>query len=69
VSTYERGGGQFEPEHRPAAGAGMIVSGRFDECQEDSRERRARAKVKRGPLRGLAGMVCMHCMALRVVPA
>ena len=59
-----RGGG-YEPMTRPAPGAGLLATGRCDECQCNAKMGRARAKVKKGPLRGLVGMVCGGCMALR----
>ena len=63
-------GGRYEPMARPGPSAGLAVTGRCDECQRDSLRGRGRSKVRRGPLRGLAGMVCGACMALReTVPA
>ena len=58
-------GGRYEPMTLPSPGAGVLVTGRCDECQRNGQIGRARAKVKRGPLRGIAGMVCGACMALR----
>lgn len=59
------GGGRFEPEHKPARGEGMCSTGRCDECQRDSALGRRKAKVLKGPLRGIRGMVCLPCLALR----
>jgi len=60
-----RGGGH-EYATRLCGGPGLPVAGRCDECSKDSTASRRRAKVKRGKLRGLLGMVCGACMALRV---
>lgn len=63
-------GGRFEPTTQPIPGAGLPAVGRCDECHRDSAVGRSRTKVKRGPLRGLVGMVCGACVAARVkVPA
>lgn len=59
------GGGRYEPATRPARGDGMCPTARCDECQRDSAGGRRRAKVLKGPLRGIKGMVCLPCMALR----
>lgn len=59
-------GGRYESTARPIPGAGLLAIGRCDECHRDSAAGRARIKVKRGPLRGLVGMVCGACVALRV---
>lgn len=56
-------GGGFESGNRSVRGEGM--SARCDECQTNSLANRRRAKVLRGPLRGLRGMVCNHCIAKR----
>ena len=60
------GGGLFEPEHRPARGNGMPNTARCDECHRDSAAARRQAKVLKGPLRGIRGMVCVACLELRV---
>lgn len=60
------GGGRYESERRLSGGPGMVCAGRCDECQADSGlAGRRKAKVLRGPLRGIFGMVCARCMALR----
>lgn len=59
-------GGRFEPAKRLQAGPGLPAVGRCDEFQADSVAGRHRVKVKRGPLRGILGMVCGRCMALRI---
>lgn len=65
TSRDDSHGGRYEPMTRPVPGAGLLVTGRCDECQRNDQIGRSRAKVKRGPLRGLAGMVCGACIALR----
>ena len=70
TSRDDSHGGRYEPMTRPGPSAGLAVTGRCDECQRDSARGRGRAKVRRGPLRGLAGMVCGACIARRAkVPA
>ena len=44
-----------------------MISARCDECQSAKTARR-RAKVLRGALRGLQGMVCLSCLELRLPP-
>ena len=58
-------GGGFESGTRSVRGEGMAMSAQCDECQTNSLANRRRAKVLRGPLRGLRGMVCGHCIAKR----
>lgn len=58
-------GGRHEYETRTVGGQGLTVAGRCDECSKDSTASRRRAKVMRGPLRGLFAMVCGDCIALR----
>jgi hypothetical protein len=60
-----RSGGGYEAEHKTPAGAGMCITGRCDECGQDGHASRRRAKVAAGKLRGLHGMVCVHCLAKR----
>jgi hypothetical protein len=43
----------------------MVSAGKCDECQLDGFAARRKAKVKRGPLRGIYGMVCTTCIAAR----
>jgi hypothetical protein len=49
-----------EQIHR-APGTGLTVTSSCDQCGKKSGLHRKRAKVKRGPLRGLMGMVCKDC--------
>ena len=57
----DRHGGRFEPIYKPISGAGLSVTARCDECQRDTAAARTRVRVRRGPLRGLPGMVCSNC--------
>ena len=57
-------GGRFEPTDKPVSGAGLSVTARCDECQRETAAARKRARVRRGPLRGLFGMVCGDCARL-----
>lgn len=60
------GGGRYEPQRRLVGGPGLVSAGRCDECQgNNSLTGRRKAKVMSGPLRGLRGMVCGACLALR----
>jgi hypothetical protein len=61
------GSGRYEPEKRLCGGPGMVSAGRCDECQGNSGNLtgRRKAKVLRGPLRGLMGMVCAKCLEQR----
>lgn len=63
----EGGAGRREFQGRPAAGPGALISARCDECQSPKTARK-RAKVLRGALRGLHGMVCLPCLELRLPP-
>jgi hypothetical protein len=58
-------GGRRERETITFGGVGLHSAGRCDECQRDSLAGRRKAKVKKGPLRGITGMVCNACLALR----
>lgn len=63
-------GGRHEYATKSCGGPGMAIAGRCDECHKDGTASRRRTKVRRGPLRGLSGMVCSACIALREqVPA
>lgn len=57
-------GGRFEPRQSLQPGEGQALTGRCDECQLTVAVRHP-AKVLRGPLRGLRGMVCRACKDLR----
>ena len=57
-------GGRFEPARTAQRGEGQALTGRCDECQVTSAIRHP-AKVLRGPLRGLRGMVCRSCKDAR----
>lgn len=64
-------GGRAEHMVRTATrGEGLALSGRCDECTLPKPVRHP-AKVLKGPLRGLKGMVCRGCMDARkaAVPA
>lgn len=61
------GSGRREFQGRPGAGPGALVSARCDECHAPKVARK-RAKVARGSLRGMVGMVCQACLALRLPP-
>ena len=59
-------GGRYEPETLTFAGTGMAVTAACDECgRQGLTAGRRRAKVARGPLRGLVGNVCAGRMAKR----
>lgn len=59
-------GGRYEPNALSAAGRGEGQShtGKCDECHTNVSVRHP-AKVLRGSLRGLRGMVCRSCVSLR----
>ena len=60
------GSGRYESGRPPVGGPGTVCGGRCEECQGSSDlAGRRRTKVLRGPLRGLVGMVCRHCVAAR----
>ena len=57
-------GGQYEPARTITRGEGVSLTGRCDECSTNAAVRHP-AKVLKGPLRGLRGMVCRACMDAR----
>ena len=64
-TLIDGGSARHETLTRPARGEGLAMSAKCDECHRDSMVTRRRAKVARGPLRGIYGMVCRHCIELR----
>lgn len=66
----ESHGGRYESTvATKTRGEGMALVGRCDECTLPKPVRHP-AKVLKGPLRGLRGMVCRACMdARKAVPA
>lgn len=65
MSSDAGGSGRYEQERRPIAGHGMPATAQCDECQRKSANGRRQAKVLKGPLRGIRGMVCITCLAER----
>ncbi len=52
-----------------SAGLGMLIAAKCDECGCKSLLHRQRARVLRGSLKGLRGMVCVACLSKRAAPA
>lgn len=44
-------------------GSGHTIQGRCDQCHGDGQGRRHKAKVQRGSLRGVMGLICPACLA------
>ena len=56
---------QRKTEPWRSAGLGMQITSKCDECHGNSVTQRKRAKVLRGPLRGVMGLVCCKCLTQR----